>query len=551
MERDTSAEKLSQSSDEETEAPFIHGTLGDKWAQEHFETECPEIEPHEIIRGEKIGDGTFGVVYKGQCRGEIVAVKELKNATIENIEEFRKEVAIMSHLRHRNIVLLMGACTQKGHFCIVTEFLPCGDLDKFLKEKDKEFPLIEKLRILKDVALAMNWLHCSRPPIIHKDLKPSNIMMTSDMTPKVGDMGLSAVQEHKDIEGDGAGSYLWMAPEALLCKSHSEKVDIYSFGIVMWQMMAWIADPYKKYLDQGDLGALIEAVCSRKERPDIPSDVHPSLVDIIEKTWHDNPDVRPSFQDIIVLLDDALISTSFVDETAAKFWKKQWGGKVDENKIVKATKLSVGFDKFASALYTRLGLRLPSLPEDNKKYLCLKALASDPRHQKPTVTIERFSLLTKWFGSLIHEDFKTIVDDIHDIVACQWFHGDISKEEAVTLLSPIDEKTRKFKPGTFLVRLSTSEPVHSNPFTITKLNSQSEIVHQRINFKDGKYFISVKDKTGNRELASTKGLIFLIEEIMKTKFVKYPAPRSKYSTIFAKLPKPADKGYQDNMEKYS
>eukprot|EP01125_Pyxidicula_operculata_P006709 TRINITY_DN2307_c0_g1_i1.p1 TRINITY_DN2307_c0_g1~~TRINITY_DN2307_c0_g1_i1.p1 ORF type:complete len:552 (+),score=125.92 TRINITY_DN2307_c0_g1_i1:59-1714(+) len=529
--------------DGEQEDNYIHGTLRD-WENAYFEAEAPEIQADEIIRGEKLGVGTFGVVYKGQCRGEIVAIKELKESTVSNIEEFRKEVAIMSHLRHRNIVLMMGACTEKNIFCIITEYLPGGDLEKYLRNKQKEFSLVQKLKILKDVTLAMNWLHCSKPPIIHRDLKPGNIMLTEDLTAKVGDMGLSAINFNKKIIGDGAGSYLWMAPEALLFEPHNEKADVYSFAIVMWQMLAWEPDPFKKYLDLGDLEALVKAVCYRHERPRIPKGIHPRLVEIMTNGWSPDPLKRPSSSDIIGQINDAILKTTFVEESGAKFWKKHYGGEVVENSMVSDLKVATPFQKFAEALYKKMGLRVPQSPDTNPKYLCLKAMACDPAYNiTPTVTIERFSLVTKWFGRIGAVSEQTnILDEIYKIMECNWFHGDISKEEAVILLSG-DEKKRK--KGTFLVRLSTSEPVQQNPFTITKLNAKLEIMHQRVYLKDdGVYYINIKDKSGDGEISSKYGLRFLIEELIKAKFVTEALPRTRYNYIFsAPAAKPSDLGY--------
>jgi len=264
--------------------------------------------------------------------------------------------------------------------------------------------------------------------------------------------------------------------------------------------------------------------------------------------WHHDPQMRPTCAEMIVKLDDAIITTAFVDETAAKFWKRNWRGKVEENRVVRDTKLLVPFDKFAGCLYSRVGVRLPAKPEESKKYLCLKAVVCDPTYKKPTVSIERFALVTKWFGQLIRDDLRTIIDEIHDVVACPWFHGDITKEEAVAVLmgqlQDLDEKGKKSKNGLFLVRCSLSEPVHQNPFTISQLNSKGEIIHQRIFLKSGKLFIPTKDKTGDEcEIATRKGLKALVQEVEKAKSVKTPAPRTRYSDIFST--NTSDLGYQE------
>jgi len=189
--------------------------------------QAPNI-PYETINfGKKLGSGTFGSVYKGSVRGVVVAIKVLK-ATAVNIEDLLQEVGIMSHLRFSHIVTMHGVCFHEDNLYIVSEYLPCGDLEYWLTDKSKEISYISKLKILKDVALAMNWLHSSDPPVIHRDLKPANVLLTTsrrpgdeeaiirdnrlkeiekDLMAKVTDMGLSKVlNTRQQLKADGAGS---------------------------------------------------------------------------------------------------------------------------------------------------------------------------------------------------------------------------------------------------------------------------------------------------------------------------------------------------------
>eukprot|EP01125_Pyxidicula_operculata_P011861 TRINITY_DN387_c4_g1_i1.p1 TRINITY_DN387_c4_g1~~TRINITY_DN387_c4_g1_i1.p1 ORF type:complete len:547 (+),score=161.28 TRINITY_DN387_c4_g1_i1:95-1735(+) len=514
---------------------IIRGTLNDKWSQANWEAEAPEILPDQIKFGKKLAQGSFGTVYKGKCRGEIVAIKELTFETEideEILEEFRREVAIMSHLRHPNIVLLMGACTQGPRLCIVTEFLPGGDLDKMLEEGPKvEFSLPTKIRVLQDVALGMNWLHCSSPPIIHRDLKPSNILLTQDQTAKVGDLGLSAIQKKKKIKSYGAGSYLWMAPEALRNQPHSEKADVYSFAIVMWQVICWDPNPFNEYLEKGDLDGLIDAVCDKHERPPIPKTLHSSLASIIQDSWHHKPKLRPSFGEIIVRLDDAMISSSFHDEKAAQFWRERWG-RVEKNKVIETTKLEVPFREFAKELYKHVNVKYPKDTEkEDTKFLCLKAI-SNIKDLDSNISLERFALITKWFGDLVRSDNRTILDEIFDVISQSWFHGDISKQEAQNLLNTVD--STKKRSNIYLVRLSTSEPIHENPFTITKLNKELKIVHQRIYLENGELFVTVKEGGKSKKIGTTQGLVHLIKLMEEPKLLRAgrTLPRTKYEDIF-------------------
>jgi len=186
--------------------------------------------------------------------------------------------------------------------------------------------------------------------------------------------------------------------------------------------------------------------------------------------------------------------------------------------------------------------------------MCLRALVCDPTLKKPQVSIERFALVTKWFGQLIRDDLRTIIDEIHDVVQCPWFHGDITKDEATSVLmgqlQDLDEKEKKGKNGTFLVRCSLSEPVHLNPFTISHLNAKGEIIHQRISAKNGKLSIPLKEKTGaDSEISTRKGLKALITEVEKNKSVKTAAPRTRYNEIWAeKIPQMYAEGFPSEKQ---
>eukprot|EP01120_Amphizonella_sp_Union-15-10_P011096 TRINITY_DN4615_c0_g1_i3.p1 TRINITY_DN4615_c0_g1~~TRINITY_DN4615_c0_g1_i3.p1 ORF type:complete len:254 (-),score=42.75 TRINITY_DN4615_c0_g1_i3:23-784(-) len=225
------SKKPSSRSEYEDEQEFI----------EEIILQTPEIDPSELEIINQIGSGCFGNVYSGKCRGKLVAIKKLHQQELEEdlLAEFKKEVEIMTHLRHPNIVLYMGSCTVPGHLAIVTELLPKGNLADLLRNPDIEITTIQKLKMAKDIAQGMNWLHCSKPPIIHRDLKPTNLLVDDNWNVKVCDFGLASVQKTQVMtdEGDAPGTPLWMSPEVLLGKPLSEKADIYSYGIVLWEVL--------------------------------------------------------------------------------------------------------------------------------------------------------------------------------------------------------------------------------------------------------------------------------------------------------------------------
>jgi len=215
-----------------------------------------------------------------------------------------------------------------------------------------------------------------------------------------------------------------------------------------------------------------------------------------------------------------------------------------KNKVIETTKLYVPLKEFSPLFYKYINLTVPKEieRETDKKYLCMKTLAAEylPHEKDEVVTLERFALCTKWFGSLTRPDNKTILDEMLEVVSHAWFHGDISKKEAQNLLTSYNKT--KAKANTFLIRLSTSEPINQNPFTISKVNKELKTVHQRVYLENGEYYITVKD---NNKIGSSKGLCGLIAELEKQKVLLAgeTPPRTKYQIIFTKNGE--DLGYID------
>jgi serine/threonine protein kinase len=156
----------------------------------------PEIPPEEIIFDpikDYLGGGAYGKVYRGFCRGKNVAVKipSKQNMTESELQSFRHEVEIMRHIFHPNVVLFLGACTQPNKIMIVTELMKT-DLERLIHHNPEvsKITLYQRLKMAKDAALGMNWLHgiCR---IIHRDLKCANLLVDNNMTVKVTDFGFA------------------------------------------------------------------------------------------------------------------------------------------------------------------------------------------------------------------------------------------------------------------------------------------------------------------------------------------------------------------------
>jgi len=166
-------------------------------------------------------------------------VKVLNNHQFSDsdIETFRKEINVMSKIHHPNIVLYMGACTINGELKIVTEKMET-DLSSVLHISDKHLSLIQKMRLAKDCAMGMNWLHGSQNPIIHHDLKPSNCLIDENMRVKISDFGFSIIKPKGELICSDVpkGTALYMAPEIYEGEEYDEKCDVFSFGIILWEI---------------------------------------------------------------------------------------------------------------------------------------------------------------------------------------------------------------------------------------------------------------------------------------------------------------------------
>ena len=245
--------------------------------------------------GKKIGSGTFGSVHIGYMNNnnmKKVAVKVLNTQVLggRQLETFKREVWTMATLNHPSILRLIGV-TLTPPFCIITELLKCSLYDrmKFLS------PTKRSMIALK-VAQGMEQLHAAR--IIHRDLKSANILLDEEDNPRVCDFGLVGFKTGNTKTGY-VGTAQWMAPEVLRSSPfYDEKVDVYSFGVLLWEMLT-LQEPYAGMKQD----QIIMAVIEQQMRPPIGQQFGPPrLIQLIESCWQEDPTMRPPFSAITGLL---------------------------------------------------------------------------------------------------------------------------------------------------------------------------------------------------------------------------------------------------------
>lgn len=278
--------------------------------------EC-EIPWDDLILGERIGLGSYGEVYRADWNGGEVAVKKFLDQDFSGaaLAEFKREVRIMRRLRHPNVVLFRGAVTRPPHLSIITEFLPRGSLYRILHRPNCQVDEKRRIKMALDVAKGMNCLHSSIPTIVHRDLKSPNLLVDNNWNVKVCDFGLSRLKHNTFLSSKStAGTPEWMAPEVLRNEPSNEKCDVYSFGVILWEL-ATLRLPWSGMNPMQVVGA----VGFQNKRLDIPKEVDPLVARIIWECWQTDPNLRPSFSQLTVALKSLqqLVIPSHVDQQSS------------------------------------------------------------------------------------------------------------------------------------------------------------------------------------------------------------------------------------------
>ncbi|KAL9356850.1 hypothetical protein Peur_050103 [Populus x canadensis] len=273
------------------------GTLLDNVQIPSDGTDVWEIDTSQLKVENKVASGSYGDLYRGTYCSQEVAIKVLKpeRVSAEMLREFSQEVYIMRKVRHKNVVQLIGACTRSPNLCIVTEFMAKGSLYNFLHKQKGVFKLPSLIKVAIDVSKGMNYLHQNN--IIHRDLKTANLLMDENEVVKVADFGVARVQTQSGVMTAETGTYRWMAPEVIEHKPYDYKADVFSFGIVMWELLTGEL-PYS-YLTP--LQAAV-GVVQKGLRPTIPKHTYPKLAELLERCWQRDPTQRPNFSQIIDIL---------------------------------------------------------------------------------------------------------------------------------------------------------------------------------------------------------------------------------------------------------
>jgi tRNA A-37 threonylcarbamoyl transferase component Bud32 len=261
---------------------------------------------------EQIGEGAASTVYYGQYRGQEVAIKVLKS--LGNDDELKRdfwnECDIMRTLRTTDTVYFFGA-TAEPNVAIVLEYCARGSLFDAMRRPALQWPWQFVLRSMGQVATGLCALHGWKPAIVHRDLKSSNLMLDIHWKVKIGDFGVARFGGDERADDDVQGTYAYVAPELYHGNECTAAVDIYSFAVIMWEVvnravLGAYSAPYANERTLAQNFQILLLAALHNVRPTLPPRVPAEVRAIVEACWQSSPKSRPSAQRLVTMLDEAI-----------------------------------------------------------------------------------------------------------------------------------------------------------------------------------------------------------------------------------------------------
>lgn len=262
----------------------------------------PEIPFSDLTLGDFLGAGTFGLVYVAHLKnGKQVAVKKLRrDMSITTLSEFTKELFTHVQLNHANIVQLEGVCLS-GEYALVIEFMQGGSLHSRLHDMHQVLPWKTRLRIALHCATGLLYLH--ERNVIHRDLKSLNVLLNEHGHAKLSDFGLAKIKHDAAALVSGTGTPYWNAPELFSGADCSEMTDVYSMGMIFWEIVSR-KSPYKQYNTKSEfhwredlLNGMRETIPKKTTGPQ--NNVPPKYSQLITACWKGRAEQRPKTAQIV------------------------------------------------------------------------------------------------------------------------------------------------------------------------------------------------------------------------------------------------------------
>ncbi|EDW28169.1 GL27129 [Drosophila persimilis] len=270
-----------------------------------------KVDFSELQISQRIGRGGFGAVYRGWCRDQKIAVKRFYEAISKNIE---REITQLSRVAHENIVKLFGMATYQDETYLLMEYVEGGSLhDFFYGTVRREYSVQEALRWALQCAEAVAYLHAMTPrPMLHRDIKPHNMLLTGiPGRLKICDFG--TVTDMQSYMSNARGTAAYMAPEVILGKRYTDKCDVYSWAVMLWELMSR-RPPFSHMENPNFIAVMLATGCG--EHPDmdaVRSDCPQTIRELIRRCWCFKPEQRPSMQQAVKFLNELGVSSDDKD----------------------------------------------------------------------------------------------------------------------------------------------------------------------------------------------------------------------------------------------
>lgn len=253
------------------------------------------IDEADVKIQEKIGKGEFGDVMLGNYQAQKVAIKVMKDMQPQRTKQFLAEATVMTSLQHENLVCLKGIILDKSSLKIVTEYMSKGSLLEYLRSRGRQFVTRkDQIKFALDTCQGMEYLESRN--VIHRDLAARNVLISEHEDAKVSDFGL-ALHNYTFLES-GKLPIKWTAPEALKTQKFSSKSDMWSFGVLLWEIYSFGRVPYPR-IPLADVVKHVE----KGYRMEAPEGSPKSIYDLMKKAWRIDPEERPSFRDVRMALE--------------------------------------------------------------------------------------------------------------------------------------------------------------------------------------------------------------------------------------------------------
>ncbi|XP_055074264.1 megakaryocyte-associated tyrosine-protein kinase isoform X2 [Misgurnus anguillicaudatus] len=240
----------------------------------------------KLSLGDTIGEGEFGAVFEGEYGGRRVAVKNIKCDV--TAQAFLEETSVMTSLHHKNLVQLLGVILHNGLY-IITELMSKGNLVNYLRSRGRfTVSSAQLLRFALDVCEGME--HLESKKLLHRDLAARNILVSEDSVAKVSDFGLAVAKVSADTPDNLKFPVKWTAPEALKTRKFSTQSDVWSYGVLLWEIFSYGRQPYPK-MTVTDVRERVD----QGYRMESPDECPPEIYAIMRSCWEADPKKRPSF----------------------------------------------------------------------------------------------------------------------------------------------------------------------------------------------------------------------------------------------------------------